>query len=199
MASKSFALRALVATVATAAAWTLPAQAQSYNPGTTYPNPSGAARAPCNDPWVSAALEIVHGRADPALCAVGLYRGGSWGSFNELVHAVAATRNALSASGTSLRVVPVRGANFQAIGVYQGGSLVAAGGGNLVAAGGGNLVAAGGGNLILANNQLVAAGGGNLVSPGGGNLAPVASLGSGYSLQSASKRIALPVGGIAIR
>lgn len=174
-----------------------PAAAQSYSPGMRYPNPDGdmnaiRRRGPCNDPWVTVALEIVYGRADPALCAVGLYRGGSWDSFNDLVHGVAATRNALSRSGATLRVVSVVRASYNMIGVFQGGSLVAAGGGNLVAAGGGNLVAAGGGNAVsIQGNQLVAA--------GGGNLAPVATLGSGYSLQSASRRIALPVGGIAIR
>lgn len=169
----------------------LPAAAQSYSASTTYPNPDGSARGPCNDPWVSRALEIVSGRADPAYCAVGLYNGGTWRSFNELVHAVASTRNSLNAAGASLRVVSVRGVSYNMIAVFEGDNLVAAGGGNLVAAGGGNLVAAGGGNILISNNQLVAA--------GGGNIAPVANLSSGYGLQSAKKRIRLPVGGIAIQ
>lgn len=199
MRSKSVLLGLVLATFA--GAITTPATAQSYTPSMTYPNPDGniRGRGPCSDPWVSVALEIVHGRADPAYCAVGLYNGGSWNSFNQLVHAVAATRNSLNSSGTSFRVVPVQGASYNVIGIFQGGSLVAAGGGNMVAAGGGNMVAAGGGNLIIRNNQMVAAGGGNMVAAGGGNIAPIASLGSGYSLQSAKKRIALPVGGIAIQ
>jgi hypothetical protein len=198
----------LGAVLAAVTVFAAPAVAQSYSAGTRYPNPDAETaaarqRGPCNDPWVTIALERVYGRADPALCAPALYRGGSWGSFNDLIHAVAATRNATPAGW--LRVVPVRGASYNMIGVFNGGTLVAAGGGNLVAAGGGNLVAAGGGNIRIVNNQLVAAGGGNLVSPGGGNIAPVANFspasGGGYGLQSTggAQTMRLPVGSIVIR
>lgn len=177
-----------------------PATAQSYRASARYPNPGGdmnavRSRGPCIDPWVTLAQEIVYGRADPALCAPALYRNASWSSFDELVHAVAATKAATGGTQT-LRVLPVHGARFSMIGVFQGGSLVAAGGGNLVAAGGGNLVAAGGGNAVaIVGNRLVAAGGGNLVAAGGGNLAPVATVRGGYSLQS-GRSIRLPSGGI---
>jgi len=195
---KESALAALTALALLASAGV--AQAQSYSPSMTYPNPDGnmnsiRARGPCGDPWVTVALEIVNGRADPALCAVGLYNGGQWSSFNQLIHAVAATRNALASSGSRLSVERVQGASYSVIALWKGGSMVAAGGGNMVAAGGGNIVAAGGGNLLIINNRMVAAGGGNLVSPGGGNIAPVATIRQGYSLQS-GRSVRLPTGGI---
>lgn len=179
-----------------------PIGAQSYTPTMRYPNPDGdmnsvRRRGPCLDPWVTIALEINYGRADPALCAPALYKLGRWGTFDELVHAVAATKAATGGTST-LRVVPVEGRNISMIGVFRGGSLVAAGGGNLVAAGGGNLVAAGGGNMVsIVSGRLVAAGGGNMVAAGGGNLAPVAEVKtSTYGLKS-GQSISLPAGTIA--
>ncbi len=181
----------VAAACAAAIAAGAPAAAQSYSPSRTYPNPDGdmnsvRSRGPCVDPWVTIALEMVNGRADPALCAPALYRGGSWGSFNDLIHAVYATKSRIGVS--TLRVLPVQGKSYNMIGVFQGGNLVAAGGGNLVAAGGGNLVAAGGGNMVSIQ-------GGRLVTTGGGNLAPVATVRQGYGLQS-GRSIALPSGGI---
>lgn len=174
---------AAVATFATAGG----AAAQTFNANSSYADPDStttaayqtAPRKVCNDPWVTIALIRVFGSADPAYCAPGLYNGGQWGNFDQLVKAVAATKQTFSTQGVVLKPATQNGASVVA--VFLGGNLVAAGGGNLVAAGGGNLVAAGGGNLQVPATMPPA----NLVAAGGGN----------YTLQS-GRSAKLPVGGL---
>lgn len=130
--------------------------AQSYNRNQTYQAPKNFESyrgRPCNDPWVTIALQIVNGTANPAYCSPSLYNGGQWNSFDRLVHAVADTNQQLNSQGVTLKAVKTSGgvgiAVFQSsksLGVLDR-SLVAAGAGNLVAAGAGNLVAAGAGNF----------------------------------------------------
>ncbi|MES2683873.1 MAG: hypothetical protein V4650_10180 [Pseudomonadota bacterium] len=174
----------------------------SYIPGSTYANPAPETTAqyrnkPCADPWVGIALVRVYGAADPALCATGLYNGGQWRDFNELVHAVEATRVSNQRQSLALRLMPIQGTNKLAIAVFQGSRMVAAGGGNLVAAGGGNIVAAGAGNVLVNNGgNLVAAGGGNFVGNAGGNALPVAeTTAASFGLQSGTS-VKLPKGSL---
>ncbi|MBX3592924.1 hypothetical protein [Sphingomonas sp.] len=137
----------------------VPAFAQA-NP-TAAETQAARSRGPCGDPWVTIALETVYGRVPDRLhCSISLYNGGRWSSYAELLGAVRAGRY-------SFRPVRIDGngplAGRFALGIFQGGSLVAAGGGNMVAAGGGNMVAAGGGNMV-------AAGGGNVILQNGNAL-----------------------------
>jgi len=68
-----------------------------YYPMNSYANPDETTtrvtkqRGPCSDPWVTMALTRVYGAADAGKCDAKLYNGGSWGSYNELIHAVALT------------------------------------------------------------------------------------------------------------
>jgi hypothetical protein len=132
------------------------AAAESYNPNRVYQAPKNFESyrgRPCNDPWVTIALQIVTGSANPAYCSPSLYNGGQWNSFNQLVHAVGATTQQLNSQGVTLQAVKIQGG--VGIAVFQSGrslavldrSLVAAGAGSLVAAGAGSLVAAGAGSF----------------------------------------------------
>lgn len=169
-----------------------PVAAQTYSASANYANPDATTtasyrtRGPCNDPWVTIALERVYGRADASYCATILYNGGRWNDFNQLVHAVAATRSSLMRSNIVLRGGYLGDPSKPAIAIFQGGRIVGAGAGNIVGAGAGNIVAAGAGNII-------AAGGGNIVGAGAGNLrydAPGAR-----RLQSAGS-VSLPTGSL---
>lgn len=190
---RGFVMKKIMIAAAAVAAFAAagPAFAQ-YSASSSYANPDQTttqvyqtSRKVCNDPWVTIALIRVYGSADPAKCAPALYNNGQWSDYNQLVHAVAKTRDSFAAAGIDLKLGTQNGQTVVAI--LQGGSLVAAGGGNLVAAGGGNLVAAGGGNLV-------AAGGGNLIVPPTTPPANLVAAGGGnYTLQS-GRSVKLPAG-----
>lgn len=171
---------AAVATFATAGG----AAAQSFNVNSSYADPDQtttaqyriAPRAVCADPWVTIALVRVYGSANSAYCAPALYNNGQWSNFDQLVKAVAATKNSFSASGVTLASGLQNGAPV--IGILVGGQLVAAGGGNLVAAGGGNLLGQAAPLQVPATTPPA-----NLVAAGGGN----------YTLQS-GRSVKLPAG-----
>jgi hypothetical protein len=86
-----------------------PAGARYYNSTGNYANPDGtmtqqARGRVCSDPWVTLALESVYGSADPAKCSIDLYNRGQWRDYNELVHAVEATRLAFLKAGLDLKL-----------------------------------------------------------------------------------------------
>lgn len=145
-----------------------PAFAQS-NPTEAQNQAARAAKGNC-DPWITIAYKRLYGDGYvPAdwMCSKTLYVGGNWGPFSELMNAVRAKDYGLyNYAGVVLTGSgPLAGRT--AIGVFQGGTLVAAGGGNIVAAGGGNIVAAGGGNIVAAGGgNIIMLDGGKLVSPG---------------------------------
>jgi|GEM_PF-2236350 len=135
----------------------------------------------CRDPWVAIALNNVYGQVNPALCGIALYNGGQWSNFNQLQHAVAATRSALQSQNVSVKLVRLPSGQT-GVGFLQGGRMVAAGGGNLLGNDGGSMVAAGGGNLIGNDGGSLTA---HYIAPGQ------------RTLQNARGAIRLPVGQIA--
>jgi hypothetical protein len=153
------AMAAMTLTLAT------PAAAQSYLESIRYPNPTGDLNdkrgKPCADPWVTYALQIVYdANFSAGHCAITLYNGGRWSDFNQLVHAVARTRDSLKAQGLRLgsarvdgRLVPVliEGAN----------NIVAAGAGNLIGMDGATLIGNDAGSFM-----------GNVVPPATFSFAP---------------------------
>ena len=170
-------------------------QAQSYSASMRYPNPNGDMNLfrnkPCRDPWVTIALQIVHGRANAGACLIALYNNGRWNDFNQLVHAVAATKKTLDAQGLSIRAARVEGSRaIVAVLVDNraGGRIVAAGGGNVVSTGGNGLIGPDGATLI--GNDA-----GSLVGMNGNTLrsTPSFAFSTGYSLQG-SRVVRLPGG-----
>ena len=158
------------------------ALAGSYNSSQTYQAPKNFESyrgRPCNDPWVTIALQIVTGTANPAYCSPSLYNGGQWNSFNQLVHAVAATNQQLNSQGITFQ--GVKTSDGVGIAVFQSGrnlgttdsSLVAAGSGSLVAAGSGSLIAAGVGNFKFSQG--------------------------GYGLKSVKREVKLPKGALILQ
>lgn len=153
------------------------AAAQYYNPGHSYGNPDthttaeAKRKGPCGDPWVTLALNAVHGRADPSKCNVALYNGGQWSNFNQLVHAVAKQKGASGGTAAvptltltdtyhkcsaSSNQCEIFSKEKTKVGVLINGNftpevppMVAAGGGNLVGNDGAGMVAAGGGNAVV--------------------------------------------------
>ena len=101
-----------LASVVIAACLVLPgaAAAKDYDPRSVYPNPEPEAAAnwkrlgPCADPWVTMALQVVHGTADRAKCAKALYNGGRWSNFNELVHAVGRRQATISGRASTFKL-----------------------------------------------------------------------------------------------
>lgn len=182
----------------------------TYSVSARYANPEQTTtdmarkRGPCGDPWVTIALERVHGRADPAKCNVKLYNNGQWSDYNQLVHAVAKAGGVAgpgggNAGGPPKPTIDVTQVKYEClsqtscnlfaksgekIGVVAGGQLsvslppnmVAAGGGNLVGNDGASMVAAGGGNMV-------AAGGGNILAAKIERATMVAAGGGNYKLQ----------------
>ena len=177
------------------------AQAQDYNRNSSYANPDGTTtevykrRGPCSDPWVTIALIRVYGQAEPSRCNVGLYNGGNWRDYNELVHAVgkvkaqqsaAAPKNPTRIDLTHLTARKLDADSFAItskngiqLGTVDSGrltvslppNLVGNDGASLIGNDGSTLVAAGGGNMVAAGGgNMVAAGGGNMVAAGGGNM-----------------------------
>jgi hypothetical protein len=124
---------ALASTLAFAGA----AAAQSYNPRGNYANPDVNTTAaykrkgPCNDPWVTIALDNVYGRAEPSKCNVALYNNGHWSDFNQLMHAVAKRKNSDQASSLAASAKPP---------TPRAGDLINKSPGHLVGQDGGTLV-----------------------------------------------------------
>lgn len=187
MRSRTLALLGLVALCAAVAT---PAAAQSYSRNSHYPNPDGDLSSkrgrPCADPWVTTALEMVYGpRVSAGMCAIQLYNGGRWSSFNELVHAVAATRGDLSRLGYEVKVAQ-SGGGLRPV-LTQSGRLVAAGAGNLIGLDGATLI----GND---SNSLITDGGSTIDSLPGFSWAP-----PGARFTMADRTIPLSNGMLVIR
>lgn len=135
------------------------------------PAQTQAARSgPCGDPWITIAYKRLYGDGFvPAawMCTTTLYNNGRWDSFAQLLSAVRSKDYGIYTYAGVVLTGSGPLAGKTALGVFQGGSLVAAGGGNIIAAGGGNLVAAGGGNLVAAGGgNMIMIDDGKLISPG---------------------------------
>lgn len=181
------------------------AAAKDYNPRGVYANPEAESIAtwkrlgPCADPWVTMALNVVHGTADRAKCNAALYNGGRWSDFNDLVHAVGRKQATISGSASASRpTIDLSRIKYQCstpnicaifsndgnkVGLLSNGKFQPEVPATMVAAGGGNLVGNDGASLITDNGAgLVAAGAGNLIAQKV-NMNPPASPMGGYSLQ----------------
>ena len=156
--------------------------AGSYNSSQTYQAPKNFESyrgRPCNDPWVTIVLQIVTGTANPAYCSPSLYNGGQWNSFNQLVHAVAATNQQLNSQGITFQ--GVKTSDGVGIAVFQSGTSWGTADSSLVAAGARSLVAAGSGSLIAAGVR-------NFKFSQGG-----------YGLKSVKREVKLPKGALILQ
>lgn len=104
----------------------------------------------CRDPWVTRAVTQVMGRApqgsgESGECNIHRYGGGSWSSYDDLVHKVqVAFGMVVQPNGANGRY----GSNnpIPASPIAGGAGVITAGGGNVITAGGGNVITAGSGN-----------------------------------------------------
>ena len=152
-----------------------PAAAQSYSAKSTYPNPDGNMALfrnnPCQDPWVTIAVQIVYGTANAARCPIHLYNNGRWNSFNQLVHAVAAYKKKMSAEALTMSPRWLEGTNLVVPVMMDSntGAIVAAGAGNLIS-NGTNIISNNGANIISNN-------GANIIGNNGAGRRPATLIG----------------------
>lgn len=162
------------------------ANAQSYNPRSNYANPNQSETQQgrslgCSDPWVGLALLRVNGRVDKAYCGTWLYNGGRWSDFNQLVHAVAQTRDSLASQHVRL-ALGVTPQNTPTVVLIKDNRMVAAGGGNVVGSNVMGLVGNDGSSVKVPTN---------LLGNDGGSLRYGAQ---GVKLSASKMVVRLPVG-----